>query len=363
MIATLTAVVITTILERSTGAESQSPALAARSASVAGAAGSKIVFTSFVQRPGTFATGPRFPDIYVMNVDGSGERRLARGAEAAWSPDGRSLAFTGELGDNLEVYAMSFDGSARRNLTRSPADDGGAVWSPDGRRIAFVRTLRAKRTPHEFGPGDIYVMNAGGSGQRRLTQSPASEWGAVWTPDGKKIAFVRSRGRSRTTDIFVMNADGSGKRRLARGTAPSWSSDGQTILFLRGRGSNTVPQIYVMNAGGSGQRRLAAGTAPAWSPDGQKIAFLRGSFPGELRVMNADGSGQRSLGWNSYDAPSWSPDGRRIAFATGAVASGPYQLVQRTGPDIYTINADGSGLRRLTHRPGWEGSPLWSPTG
>ena len=76
--------------------------------------------------------------------------------------------------------------------------------------------------------------------------------------------------------------------------------------------------------------------------------------------MNADGTGLRTLGWLGHDA-SWSPDGRKIAFAAGAVASAPYSLRDLAGPDIYVMNADGSGLRRLTHRPGWEGSPVWSP--
>ena len=76
--------------------------------------------------------------------------------------------------------------------------------------------------------------------------------------------------------------------------------------------------------------------------------------------MNANGSRLRTLGVVTYGAPSWSPDGRRIAFAAGAV-SGNLSLRQRVGPDIHVMNADGSGLRRLTHRPGWESSPLWSP--
>ena len=357
MVATLGAVVVTTVLERSTGAESQSPALAARSASVAGAASSKIVFTSSVFQPG--ATRPRLPAIYVMNVDGSGQRRLARGWPSAWSPDGRSLAFTYERNGNFEVYVMNADGGRQRNLTRNPADDGSAAWSPDGRKVAFVRSPVEARTPRELGPGDVYVMNADGSGQRNLTRTAASEGLGGWSPDGRKIAFTRLRGRSGLGDVYVMNADGSGKRRLARGTAPApaWSPDGRMIAFTRSRGRSSA-DVYVMNADGSGERRLARGAQPAWSPDGQTILFQRPNWPAELLIMNADGSGLRTLGVVTYGGHSWSPDGRKIAFEAGAVASGTYSLSERIGPDIYVINADASGLRRLTQRPGrgvWSG--------
>ena len=203
-------------------------------------------------------------------------------------------------------------------------------------------------------------MNPDGSGQRRLTRTAGHERSPAWSPDGRKIAFTRGLGGTDADVVYVMNADGGGKRRLAAGTTPSWSPDGQAILFQRGRCCRSQ-QIYLMDADGSGQQRLAAGTTPSWSPDGQAILFQRSPFPySELFVMNADGSGLRTLGVAAYGA-SWSPDGRQIAFAAGAVASGTYSLNQPTGPDIYVMNADGSGLRRLTHRPGEEGSPVWSP--
>src|SRR5580765_4216813 len=152
--------------------------------------------------------------------------------------------------------------------------------------------------------GGLLVTPALGIGSRilDLIESPHGLPGVqapVWSPDGRRIAFLSRRDGGK--EIYVVNADGSGQRRLtgdarfpaytgAKST-PTWSPNGRQILFEGGPGA--YRPVYVVNADGSGQRRLARnGSSPAWSPDGRTIAFF--SDP-KIYLMNADGSEHRPL--------------------------------------------------------------------
>jgi TolB protein len=307
--------------------------------------------------------------VYVMNADGSGQRNLTRewGLDVfpLWSPDWRQIAFLsnrcatvrGVCAGTTTIYVMNADGSGKRRLARGgsmrtswtgqrvSAPDSLPAWSPDGRRIAFVSD--------RDGNAEAYVVNSDGSGLRRLTRDPAFDQLGAWSPDGRKIAFVRgtrdTNGQLRGQAIYVMNADGSGLRLLARGQGPAWSPDGRQIAFRSGRDGNG--EVYVVNADGSGLRRLTRNPdsdgGPVWSPDGRKILFVRAEWRhgnSEIYVMNADGSGQRNLTRNAArdSSPAWSPDGRTIAFASKRGGNG----------EIYVMNADGSGVRNLTRLKG-----------
>ena len=281
----------------------------------------------------------------------------------AWSRDGRTIVFVSWRDGNGEVYAMDADGSSPRNLTQDPAKDVHPAWSPDGRSIAFVSS--------RDGNSEVYVMNADGSGKRNLTRSRASDDSPTWSPDGRRIAFLRGPGFR--GQLYVVNADGSGLRNLMHVASPAffysqlvWSPDGRTIYFGR----------YLISTDGSGARKLPyIPLIAVWSPDGRQIAFvgnkLRNRPPGggprkansDIYVMNADGSGTRRLTHNAgYDGePAWSPDGRKIAFQSkrGFVVGQPGMGIG----EIYVMNADGSGKRNLTRNPAQDGRPSWSPDG
>ena len=283
----------------------------------------------------------------------------------AWSPDGRKLAFVSERDGNSEIYVMNADGSEQENLTRQPASDSHPSWSRDGRKIVFVS--------RRDGNAEIYVMNADGSRLRNLTRTPSDDLDPAWSPDGRAIAFVQKKcvpsrpcGTAFETYLYVVNADGSGLRRLTTHRAhvfnPSWLADGKTIRYGRS----------LVQADGSGHSELPRSVplAGVWSPDGQRIALVR-SFANApnhklgLFVMNADGSNARRVaGKATSGEPAWSPDGRRIAFRRFDGQPGFYGQRGSVGnSDLFVLNADGSGLRRLTRHAENVRWFAWSPDG
>ena len=134
------------------------------------------------------------------------------------------------------------------------------------------------------GNSEIYVMDADGKNQRRLTDHPATDFSPSWSPDGKKIAFSSYRNGG-NIQIFVMDSDGQNPIRLTDGANdqnPAWSPDGQKIAF-DGYGEEGLPgavwtiQIYVMDSDGRNRKRLTdspkSNLNPSWSPDSKRIAF------------------------------------------------------------------------------------------
>lgn len=306
-----------------------------------------------------------------MNADGTDLTRLTDtpGAERepVWSPDGQRIAFL--YGD---IYVMNADGTDRTRITHTSLGKEDIVWSPDGQRIVF-RVVFSK-TSNARG-WVIYVVNADGTGITQLTATytsgpPELRSQIGWSPDGRQIVFS-SGGK-----IYSMRAD-EGRRAprllLANGVQPAWSPDGQSIAFVSWRSGNR--EIYVMNADGSGETRLTYNPShdeePAWSPDGQRIAFRsyrEGSYA--IYVVNVDGTDQirltnRGGSWlelwfsnlgNHGRSPDWSPDGRHMTFISSFTPG-----LDNLATDIMVMNADGTGITRLTHDRANAVSPAWSP--
>jgi Tol biopolymer transport system component len=262
-------------------------------------------------------------------------------------PVNGKIAFVSDRDLNLEVYVINPDGSAERRLTRT-GDNTHPVWSPDGRKIAFASVR------YPIPRSRIFVMNAGGGAVHELTAQ--DDFWPSWSPDGREIAFATLRHRDRSTssaaensEIYVMDADGSDQRRLtlndARDAFPAWSSRGGRIAFVSRRDGND--EIYVMNADGSAERRLtrngASDFAPAWAPDGRRLGFVRN---GDIFVMDLRGRARRLTKTTRAreTGPAWSPDGRWMTFARAL-------RPEREGGDIWVMRADGRRQRRLTNTP------------
>jgi Tol biopolymer transport system component len=265
-------------------------------------------------------TAPNLPtSLYLMNTDGTLQTRLTNDGlyhyDPAWSHNGKKMAFgaSSNTGKNSysQIYAANPDGSHQVRLTNDAFDDWGPAWSPDDSKIVFAS--------NRGGQYNLYVMNADGSNETRLTDS--SGFVASWSPDGKRIAFDSNR--DGLNQIYVMNADGSNVVRLTHTNSdeygPAWSPDGSKITFVSTRDGNY--QVYIMSPDGSHQHALTSGKdnwRPTWSPDSSKIAFVSvRNGTAEVYEMNANGSHQVNVSnnpgaENGNGGLSWSKDGKLL---------------------------------------------------
>jgi Tol biopolymer transport system component len=256
--------------------------------------------------------------------------------------------------DGLAVLVRSSpSGRFRRTILEPPGDGSLGVfsearWSPDGTKIALTFTEGNRYSGYSW---DVYVLNADGTGMRRLVPGPQADRSSpTWSPDGTKLAYVES-----PADVHVVGADGSDDRRLARGLDPAWSPDGKRIAFARPVAGDDT-DLYVVGVDGAMPAQLTSGPqsdrAPDWSPDGSKIAFQRGgqSVNG-IYVIGSEGSSLRRLGECRFcNHPAWSPDGRKIAYDHGG--------------DIWVMTAQGGSPVNITRTRSMskdEQDPAWQP--
>ena len=236
----------------------------------------------------------------------------------------------------------------------------GELWL---RNALAVNKGRIVFTSMRDGNLEIYVMNAVGGNQERLTDNPSNDRDPDWSPDGTKIAFS-SAGNDGNRQIHVMNADGSHLKKLTDtrdNSAPDWSPDGQQIAFTVHPDwiNDWVHHIAVMDADGRNRERFEDhASEPSWSPDGAEIAFVSLKDDGrnnEIYVIGADGQGRERVTHDlvSKQSPSFSPDGRRIAY-----------MAHHEGfSHIFVVDSDGRNLQRLTHNEDNYWDPAWSPDG
>lgn len=269
------------------------------------AAQEKIVFSSNRE-------GVNNQEIYVMNTDGSDQKRLTFNTvfdgEASFSADGGKIVFTSTRDGNAEIYVMNADGSKQKRLTNSLGSDAHPSLSPDGTKITFISDRE--------GGLEIFTMNSDGTNAVRLTSAPFSKFNPSFSPDGTHILYSAIDGND--SEIWLMNADGSNPVNLTNNSA-----DDRTARF-NAAGTRIVYQsdvddpmnhdfdIMIMNADGSNPVNLTKNTVPdsdpSFSPDGGTVVFISTrSGDAEIWAMTAGGTGAINLSNNGAAEfrPSW----------------------------------------------------------
>jgi TolB protein len=277
------------------------------------------VLQYYTREPGIFRTriaairkGKGTWDLVLMDVDGKGAEVLRRESTIAmlpsWRPDGGEILITSYRSGKPEIWGIRVpDGTARPLISLGDLASG-AVYSPDGRSIAFTASVD--------GNSDVYVAGADGSGIRRLTTDPATDTSPSWSPDGRRIAFVSSR--SGNPHVYVMNADGTDQRRLTfKGNynqTPRWSPRGDQIAFTA-RDERKVFDVFLVSPETGKITRVTqdqgrTNEEPSWAPNGRLLVLVtdRGGRQ-QLVVANPVGDRQRVITSDAAGmaAPTWGP--------------------------------------------------------
>src|SRR5215203_4631946 len=315
--------------------------------------------------------------------------RLTRAGKAAWCPPERRDIMHEALRTLGTRRAIILLGASMALLFLAsallPTETSAQTTSPEG-KIVFVRP-GTDPSEHCFGQAcsDIWVMDADGSNQTNLTNTPDTNEGQpAWSSDGTRIAFTSDQDEvGDFTDIWVMDADGSNQINLTKTPdtpdadsfheyQPSWAPSGTQIVFVReipGQVISEQPDIFVMDTDPTTDDAInltntdASEIDPTWSPDGTKIAFAGVRESGwEIVTMNPDGRNEVILTGDSFEgddrAPDWSPDSTKVVFMKQSQVSGCCEPWE-----IWAVNRDGSGDTNLTNDPRDDMGPAWSPDG
>ena len=278
-----------------------------------GVARTKLAFTS--DRDGERMKGPvadrGISNIYISDYDGANQVRVtvtrSLDITPAWSPDGKTIAYTSFRSDFPDILIQSIYESRApfKPASGSPERQNYLpAWSPDGTKLAFMS--------NRDGNPEIYVVNKDGTGLRRLTNHPENDVTPTWSPTGTQIAFTSNR--SGSPQIWIMNADGSEQQRI---TSESWCD------------------------------------RPTWSPAPfNEIAYASRTGAGfDIKIFDFANRGAKMVtdGIGSNESPAFSPNGRHVAFTSS-----------RAGKEqIFVIDRDGQNQRQIT-RTGMNRYPNWS---
>jgi dipeptidyl aminopeptidase/acylaminoacyl peptidase len=346
-------------------------------------------------------------ETWIRDLATSAESRLGTDATGAssprWSPDGRTIAFLGRVGDSSGVAIASADGSDVRFIAGVkgtnhvlPSVGERLAWSPDGRRLAFISSTPGPEvdangdpmviTRYSYKPTasegltrfndnrrlHIFVADVATKHVTQLTTGNYYEHSIEWSPSGAEIMFVSNHGadpdRVFNYDVFAVNVASGAQRQITRTASPEyqpvWSPDGRRIAYLGTKRSLTSSEttmedthVWIMNADGSNRREVGLSVdnrqrAPRWSRDGASLyTVVQVHGDSKLYRIPVDGGAPHVVVGDEGQIGSWSlmPDGGLIyAFASPAE---PATLREMTASgaahDIVRLNSALLAKRRI----------------
>lgn len=282
---------------------------------------------------------------------------------ALWSSSAiaatNELLFVSNQDGDREIYTIKNkkDTSSLLQLTNNDRDDYQAIWSPDGKRIAFTSS-------RDKGNSEIYVMDADGTNQVNLSAHKAIEDTPQWSPDGNKLLFRSTRDGG--LNLFVMNIDGTDLLQLTKGdsekNAPVWSPNGKWIAYIQYT-DRQKGDVYIIRADGVDRQIITDNPKfnddiVAWSQDSKSLVYSsRRHKVFNIFKHNIDEKREVQLTntkWNNTN-PQWTPDGQKILFLSARDDGARSQ--------IYIMNADGTSQQRLTFTGKEDADIHWSADG
>ncbi|MDE0169092.1 MAG: S-layer homology domain-containing protein [bacterium] len=287
--------------------------------------------------------------LWVMDSDGTNQRRVASGAEEpmVWSPDSSKITYND---GNERVWVVNADGTDHLQLVYAKCE--GWHWPADSTRILYFTGAGLDRFAGI--PLQISVVDTDGTNRKQVVDFGGSP---TFSPDSARIAYsgpqgaiwvVDADGTNRrrlttTRSVWVVNSDGTDSQQItSNGWLPQWSPDGTRLAFADSDGYRVVDPAGTISPplGSPGSAGLQ------WSPDSTKISYIN-SLNGDLVFANADGTRLQPSYSGRGTSVRWSPDSARVTFQQ----SGAY----------WVMNADGTNSRQLT--TGFPHAPSWSPDG
>ena len=311
---------------------------------------------------------PDVSGIYVKQIGSEHLLQLTKSTSdntPAWSPDGRFVAFSRYENALHEIYMVSAIGGTERKLYSGAPAHPSLSWSRDGKFIAFTAKEPNQNTY------SINLLSVGNLETRKLTEPGAEQQdeGPAFSPDGKKLAFVRTNGARNMSDIFIIPSNGGAARRLTSDNTiipspPTWTRDGKSIVFSSPRSS--IPTLWRIPASGGAPVQVpqvgVVALHPSISPSGYRLAYdqimgYSSIWSIELAKLGKRDSRRQVTASGGYNwAPELSPNGQRIVFLSDRLGTMEIWACKRDGSDLIQL----TNLQQATSATSI-GPPRWSP--